>query len=64
MDAKKTKRILRRIINATSTGLTAEVRLDNVRHVIADELCFCGRDWKRGGRRQGSALCQQCFDEN
>jgi hypothetical protein len=35
-------------------------RLERINRVLESHKCLCGR-WRRGGERQGSALCEQCY---
>jgi hypothetical protein len=40
-----------------------EIALNDIAYAISKKKCFsCRIGWRRGGRRQGSALCQKCFE--
>lgn len=40
----------------------ALARLNRCREIIMRNLCFaCRGGWKRGGKRQGSELCEKCY---
>jgi len=43
--------------------ITNRARLNRILAAIRSRQCFrCRTEWRRGGNRQGSALCQKCYD--
>lgn len=57
------KKLLAEIHRVTRRKLAPKGRATLIRALLDDQSCYrCRADWKRGGNRQGSELCQRCYD--
>jgi hypothetical protein len=66
MTQQQAEKLLRKIQDLAEQGDDGEdavAALNEIRERIEEHRCFCGRDWVRGGRRQGSSLCEECFHD-
>ncbi len=62
MNAELAQTVLNRIANLSQAGAAAPVeQLQTIYELIEEQRCFCGGGWKRGGKRQGSELCETCW---
>lgn len=63
MNPRLAQTVLNEVAKLAQAGAAQPVKqLEYIFHTIDRQRCFCGRGWQRGGRRQGSALCEQCWN--
>lgn len=63
MNARLAQTVLNELAKVSAAGAAAPVKqLEYCLHLIERQRCWCGRGWMRGGRRQGSALCEVCWN--